>query len=110
MTRIVLFFSFCLVSLFAAFAIRWASLGYYQPAEHWIPEELLVKEHKAQSIKVPKLIIVSGSNALFGIDSHTLERFIGRPVVNLATHASPLAIYFILSSLSAGRCHRSPIC
>jgi hypothetical protein len=71
-----------------AFAIWWASLGYYQPAEHWIPEALLVKEHRAQSIKVPKLIIVSGSNALFGIDSPTLERFIGRPVVNLATHAS----------------------
>ncbi len=34
----------------------------------------------------PQLIVVSGSNALFSVDSPTLARIVGRPVTNVAAH------------------------
>lgn len=53
----------------------------------------------------PKVIIVSGSNALFGMDSELLGGLLGRPVVNMASHASlPLDFHAekVLSVASAG--------
>jgi hypothetical protein len=56
-------------------------------AEWWIHDVLLYKERHAESVAGKKLIILSGSNSLFGIESLTVEKFIGFPVVNLSTHA-----------------------
>jgi hypothetical protein len=64
-----------------------ASIGRYEPAEHWLADVYFAKEHRANQINVPKILIVSGSNALFGFDSETLQRLLAKPVVNLAGHA-----------------------
>lgn len=49
----------------------------------------LVKDAKAQRIgPARKIILLSGSNALFGIDSALLEQLTGLPVLNLAVHVS----------------------
>jgi len=45
------------------------------------------KVRRAQGLSSPKLIIASGSNALFGINSQLIEQRTGRPVANLAIHA-----------------------
>jgi hypothetical protein len=63
------------------------SLGRYERAEHWLSDVYFAKQYRAAQIAEPKVIIVSGSNSLFGFDSKTLENLIGRPVVNLAGHA-----------------------
>jgi len=74
----------------------WLSLGYYQAAEHWLVDVYAAKDHHAGSIGQPKIIIASGSNALFGLDSQILEEMTGMPVANLASHAG-LPLDFILS-------------
>jgi hypothetical protein len=63
------------------------SLGRYERAEHWLSDVYFAKEYRAGRIFEPKVIIVSGSNSLFGFDSKTLEQLIGKPVINLAGHA-----------------------
>lgn len=104
MSRIVLFLGSAFLPVAVAFTVWWSSLGYYQPAEHWVADALLVKETRARSITQPKLLIVAGSNALFGIDSENLASLIGRPVVNLATHAGlPLAFHIDEALKSAKR-------
>jgi hypothetical protein len=63
------------------------SLGRYERAEHWLSDVYFAKEYRAAHIVEPKIIVVSGSNSLFGFDSKTLENLIGKPVVNIAGHA-----------------------
>lgn len=66
-----------------------ASLGSYRElSSYWIPEMYTVKAHAAESITGPKIIIMSGSNALFGLDSQALAQMTGKPVVNMASHAA----------------------
>jgi hypothetical protein len=57
-------------------------------AEYWLSDEIKIKEYLAQQINQPKIIISSGSNGLFGIDSPTIEKLTGLPVANLSTHAA----------------------
>ncbi|MGO7779494.1 hypothetical protein ACC717_05100 [Rhizobium ruizarguesonis] len=65
-----------------------ASLGSYRElSSYWIPEMYTVKARAAESVTGPKIIIMSGSNALFGLDSQALAQMIGKPVVNMASHA-----------------------
>lgn len=68
------------------------------PAEYWIYEERILKQSLAQLRPSPKLIIASGSNSLFGIDSDSLALAIDLPVVNLAIHAG-LPLDWILDSV-----------
>lgn len=68
----------------------------YIPAEYWIPEVLIKKDIISKKIKNNKIIIVSGSNALFGVSSLTLQERTGKDVLNLATHAG-VPIDFLLS-------------
>lgn len=57
-------------------------------AEWWIPGMRLVKADLASKAPPGSVLIASGSNSLFGMDSALLSRELGRPVVNLATHAA----------------------
>lgn len=68
------------------------SLFFYQlgapvQAEYWLYESAIVKHNLIAAIKEPKLVILGGSNALFGIDSTLLEHVLGIPTINLALHA-----------------------
>jgi hypothetical protein len=67
----------------AAFSYQ---LGAPTPAEYWVRSVEIAKRHAAERAATPKIALLSGSNALFGIDSGRVARTLGRPVVNLATH------------------------
>lgn len=69
------------------------SLFFYQlgapvQAEYWLYESAIVKHNLIAAIKEPKLVVLGGSNALFGIDSSLLEHTLGIPTINLALHGS----------------------
>lgn len=68
------------------------SLFFYQlgapvQAEYWLYESAIVKHNLIAAIKEPKLVVLGGSNALFGIDSTLVEHTLGIPTINLALHA-----------------------
>ena len=65
---------------------------YYQlnspvKAAWWVHSAYQYKDFKSDKIKSKKIIIVAGSNALFGINSELIEKNTGYPVINLAVHA-----------------------
>jgi hypothetical protein len=63
-------------------------LGGPVQAEYWLYETAIVKHNLITAIKKPKLVILGGSNALFGIDSTLLEHTLGIPTINLALHGN----------------------
>lgn len=62
-------------------------LGRPTASNAWISQAYDYKLALAERIDEPKLVIVAGSNALFGLDSALLEKALGRPVVNLGVNA-----------------------
>src|SRR5690349_143143 len=93
MHRISIFFKSAGVTL-AIIPVLWMlSLGGYERAEHWLKSVYFAKEQHSEQILGPKILIIGGSNALFGFDSEILEKLLGEPVVNLAGHAG-LALNF----------------
>ena len=50
--------------------------------------ELSNKFERLSSIDEPKVIVVGGSSVAFGLDSETMERELGMPVVNFGLYAS----------------------
>ncbi|GAB3507989.1 hypothetical protein [Emticicia fontis] len=58
---------------------------------------MLNDKHKiAQNLDSPKIIWVGGSSGSFGINSDTLQKYLGMPVVNMSFIA-PLGTYFLLN-------------
>lgn len=64
------------------------------PAERWLYSVFTVQDHlvdQTQSYELTsqpgRLLVISGSNALFGFDGHLLEDKLDRPVINLSSHA-----------------------
>lgn len=55
-------------------------------SSRWISEIYQIKSSIADSIKVPKLVLVSGSNTHFGISCETISTETGVPCVNGGTH------------------------
>lgn len=49
--------------------------------------EIQVKAHRVQQINEPKIILVAGSSAAFGLDQYMLEEATGYKVVNMGLHA-----------------------
>lgn len=84
---IVFLSSFCLlyVSYFLAFKYQ---LGAAVEAAWWVKNIYAYKDYLARTTNSPRVLIVAGSNALFGIDSNVVERILGRKVINLATHGA----------------------
>lgn len=70
-------------------------LGSATPSSRWVFDAYQHKIHAAQQINTPRVLVVAGSNALFGIDSGMLENFWQRPVVNLGVNAG-LGLPYIL--------------
>ncbi|MEA5553454.1 hypothetical protein VB713_21175 [Anabaena cylindrica UHCC 0172] len=67
-------------------------------AENWIAVAQKHKKNKALSISGQKIIIVSGSNSLFGISAEKISQSTGIPTVNLAIHAG-LGVEYILNDV-----------
>lgn len=57
-------------------------------ASWWLKDVIVKKEQISDTVKGERIIILSGSNGLFGFDGNLLSKKAGMPVVNLALHAS----------------------
>jgi len=73
------------------FFIGYLSLFYYQlgmpvRTEWWVKNCYQYKDYRADEITGKKMIILSGSNALFGVRGSVLQKELGYPVANLAGH------------------------
>lgn len=68
-------------------------MGRAVPNSQWIEKAYEHKLALATAVEQPKLLIVGGSAAMFGLDSGALEQALGRPVVNLGVNAGILAPY-----------------
>lgn len=68
------------------------------PAEVWIDDILQVKDKIASNIKGRKIIILSGSNSLFGINSEIIRKELNLPVLNLGVSGGldVRYLYFLL--------------
>jgi hypothetical protein len=62
-------------------------IGLPSESSRWIDESYSLKTARIRSISGSKIIIVSGSNALFSLEAREIEKQLGVPVVNYATHA-----------------------
>lgn len=80
-TLLILLFSGIYVTLV------YSQLGAGVKAEWWLKNVYDFKDHLASKTVSPKIIILSGSNALFGINSSIVSDRTGYPVVNLSGHA-----------------------
>jgi len=86
--KIYLFLSFTLLSFLAYLLIFFSQLGSSIKAEWWIHDVKIKKEQIASHVNKNRIVIVSGSNGLFGFNSQELSTLTGHNVVNLAMHAS----------------------
>ena len=85
-------FLFSIFLFLIAFFSIYTLLFYFQlgaplNAEWWIKNLYTYKDVRAKNITSRKIIIIGGSNALFGINSELIKKKTGLPVVNLATQA-----------------------
>ena len=95
-----------LKSVLFSFIISWAlfviaalyQVGAPTASSSWIYELSTIKSNFANSIKTPKLLIVAGSNALFGISSRMITEETGIPTVNAAIHAGLGNNYILYSA------------
>lgn len=65
------------------------------PGSRWVFDAYQHKIAAADKAPGPRVLVVAGSNALFGIDSGQLEAFWNRPVINLGVNAG-LGLPYIL--------------
>lgn len=80
-------------------------IGVPTPGSRWVAEAYAIKAARLASTSGPRIVIVAGSGALFGLDSHALEAAWGRPVVNYAVNAGltlPYILHTARESLSPG--------
>ncbi len=87
-TFLTLFTFFLIVSVILYYIIFIKQFGKYTGAESWVKNAFLIKERITSTIQDNKIIIMAGSNCLFGIDSSLLENITGYKVANLSLHAS----------------------
>lgn len=59
------------------------------------------KQERLAALGSPKVVLIGGSNATFGMDSPLLEEALCRPVVNMTIHAS-LGFRFMVEQLEGG--------
>jgi hypothetical protein len=72
-------------------------LGKPVPRGRWVAEVSAIKAARLTTVASPKVVILAGSNAWFGLDSGLLEAAWGAPVVNHAVNAA-LGLRYILAS------------
>jgi hypothetical protein len=90
------FFLGIAIVLLGLYALAYAVAGTQTEAGRWTAE-ILDKKRAVAMERPPKLLIVGGSNALFGFSAERIETKYGIPAVNFATHAG-LGLRYILDS------------
>ncbi|MFJ3484664.1 hypothetical protein ACIPL1_14950 [Pseudomonas sp. NPDC090202] len=68
-------------------------MGRPVPTTQWVEKAYEYKLTLAAKVNEPKLVVVAGSAAMFGIDSTRLAQAVGRPVINLGVNAGVLSPY-----------------
>lgn len=99
-----IFISFIIFNIIWIFIVL-LQIGNPTKTSEWAHELYEVKEQYARSINGQKIVFVSGSNSLFGINSKMLEEQWGIPVVNYGVHAGlgmPYILYKSQSILQEG--------
>jgi len=76
-------------------AIFYMALGNPVSKSRWIADIYQLKEQAAFAVSGEKVVFVTGSNIVFGLDSQRLARNWNLPVVNFGTHGG-LGITYIL--------------
>lgn len=69
--------------------------GREHPNNRWIEEAHAHKRAAAARMTGPRVLVVSGSSAMFAVDSKILAQALGRPVANLAANAGVLTPYIL---------------
>ncbi len=85
----------CLALAVVYALVFWAQLGAPVAAEYWVPEAEIVKRDAADRQRGRRIVILGGSNALFGLDSAAIEAATQRPTVNLGLHGG-LSLDYLL--------------
>jgi hypothetical protein len=94
--RFALGFLLGLGSILALFlALFHRQLGAPTETSRWCYEINAKKRHLAEAIPGPRLLLVGGSSALFGLSARQIREQTGYPTVNLGTHAG-LGTQYIL--------------
>lgn len=82
----------------ALWVVFWAGqLGRPHPNNEWINGAISYKQKIADTLPSPKIIVLAGSGAMFGINSALLEDTYDRPAVNLGVNAG-ISLPVILST------------
>lgn len=89
-----------IISGFVCSLLMWLSLaigqiGNHTPASQWVREAYQYKDEIAERIQEPKIAIIAGSNALFGLNSAMLSDNYHRRVVNYGVNAGVGLEYII---------------
>lgn len=78
---------------FAYITLVFAQTSRPTAMSQWVYDVYEKKTAAAQAIKEPKILIVAGSNALFGIDSKMLQNHFGKKVLNYGVNAGVMLPY-----------------
>ena len=86
------FFLYAGLCAMVAVAIAWyllviGQVGVRLPGSAWVDQTYQKKNSYASAIQQQKVLVIAGSNALFGINSTMLSDYFQKPVVNLGVNA-----------------------
>ena len=92
------FIQFCITLVILL--VLWIALVYFQTGNptqtsQWVADVYNKKTAIAQNIQTDKIVIVSGSNSLFGVDSQLLSEKFQKPVINLGVNAGVYLPYIL---------------
>ncbi|WAG08257.1 hypothetical protein NRZ30_04110 [Aeromonas jandaei] len=85
--NIIIFILTAFTTLFIYILAYLYQLGRGVDAEWWVLNVTQKKMNIADNNKENRLLIISGSNAMFGFDSYKLSHLINKNVINLSIHA-----------------------
>jgi hypothetical protein len=71
----------------------YTQLGVPTHMSQWVSDLWQKKENVAARISGPRLLLVGGSGALFGINAQLIQQETGKPTVNMGTHAALMLNY-----------------
>lgn len=86
--KIALFFTSAIVALTLYNRLFQYSMNAPGIASWWLKDVFVKKEQISNETKGKRIVILSGSNGLFGFDGELINKETSMPVVNLAMHAS----------------------
>jgi hypothetical protein len=78
-------------------------LGRPSIATHWVEQAYSYKLARASAVEQPRLLIVAGSGAMFGLDSARIAQALGRPVINLGVNAGVQSLFILAYARQALR-------